>query len=421
MELSLVGINYQTAPLVVREKIAIGGDMIASPPMLKWSGHAGVVLSTCNRTEIYGAAGDDPGQSVQAAKDFLAARLGGGTAGPGDYIYVKYNEDAARHLFRVASGLDSMILGESEILGQVKQALELAQKAARLDLFLRHTFEGAIRTGRLVRRRTGINRSAVSVSSVAVELAARAVGNLAQSKMLVVGAGEAGALVARVARERGVREIVIASRTRERARTLAAAVGGIPVDFNSLAPELDDAAIIVTCAGAPHRILNAAKIGATMTARHGQPLVVIDIAVPRNVEPEVGAIPQVFLYNIDHLTGIAETNREQRQCHIEQAEKIVETELAKFMAWWHDFELKPIIGALMAGAEEIRRAQLDKTLRKLPPLSSEQRADLDAMTKSIITRILHEPIRYLRANGNSHHARVVAEMFNLNQGAAHES
>jgi len=231
--------------------------------------------------------------------------------------------------------------------------------------------------------------------------------------MLVIGAGEAGRLVAEVAMKRGVSQMVIASRTKNRAQALASVVNGVPTDFSELDNELSTVNIIVTCAGAPHRILGIHRIEAAMIKRPELPLVIIDIAIPRNVEPEVSNVKNVFLYNIDDLTGIADLNRKQRESEVQRAEQIITNEVDKFDCWWHDLEIRPIVGALMSRAEEIRLAQLNKTLKRLPPLSDEQHENLEAMTKSIVSRILKEPIQYLKTNENNCRAELVKELFNL--------
>ncbi len=415
MQLSLVGINHQTAPIAIRENVAISGEsLIDALSLLHSYVPQGVILSTCNRTEIYTVIDRDGDDAKKAILAFLKARLDVSDGELLKYVYVSRDMEAAEHLFRVACGLESMIVGEFEVLGQISQALETAEKTGMVNLTLRHAFYNAVRTGRRVREETGISKNALSVSSVAVDLATRKVGDLRKCRMLVIGAGEAGRLVAKVARERGASQIVIASRTKDSAQTLASALHGIPTDLSDLANELDNANIVVTCAGALHRILDVHKVDGAMKNRPDLPLVVIDIALPRNVEPEVGNIRNVFLYNIDDLTEIANLNRKQRENEIHRAEEIVMDEVDKLASWWQDYEIRPLIGALMSRAEEIRSAQLNKTLKKLPPLSDEQRENLEAMTKSIVTRLLKDPVQYLKTNGNSHHAEMVKELFNLN-------
>jgi len=399
---------------VIREKAAISsGRLTDSLSLLRSHIPQGVILSTCNRTEIYTVTNNNEYAAEKATLDFLKVMLEVPDSELLRYIYTYQDVEVARHLFRVTSGLESMVVGEYEVLGQVRQALEVAEKIGMVNLPLRHAFQSAIRTGRLVREQTGISRNALSVSSVAVDLAADIVGNLKKCRMLVIGAGEAGRLVAEVAIKRGVSQMVIASRTKNRAQALASVLNGVPTDLSDLDNELSTVNIVVTCAGAPHRILGLSRIEAAIMKRRELPLVIIDIAIPRNVEPEVSNIKNVFLYNIDDLTGIADLNRKQRENEIHRVEEIVINEVDKFNCWWHDLEIRPIVGALMSTADEIRLAQLNKTLKRLPPLSDEQRENLEAMTKSIVSRILKEPIKYLKANGNNYHTEFVKELFNF--------
>jgi glutamyl-tRNA reductase len=252
---------------------------------------------------------------------------------------------------------------------------------------------------------------------VAVDLATRIVGDLGDCNILVIGTGEAGRLVAKAARDRGASRIVVASRTKERASALASILGGTPIDLNSLVEELSTTNIVVTCAGAPRRILDLHCVKPAMKARPESPLVIIDIAVPRNVAPAVSKIKNVFLYNIDDLTQISNLNRQQREEETRKVEKIISAEVAKFVSWWQALEVRPIVSTLMKKAEDIRRTQLNKTLMKLHRLSDEERHSMEAMTKAIITKILKEPIQYLKANANSNrdYAEIVSELFQLNR------
>jgi len=415
MRLILVGINHNTAPITIREKVAISAERLRDSLSLLHSyiPH-GVILSTCNRTEIYATSSESGEAEEQASLGFMKALVNVPDASLLQFVYVNKDRTAAEHLFRVASGLESMIVGEFEVLGQVRQALEIAEKAGMVNLPLRHVFQSAVRTGRRIRNETGISNNALSISSVAVDLAADIVGNLRRCKMLVIGAGEAGRLVAKVAKKRGASQIVIASRTKERAQALAAPLHGIPIGLNNLADELSRADIVVTCAGAPHWILDVRRVEEAMKNRPEFPMVIIDIAIPRNVEPGVGRIKNVFLYNIDGLTEISNLNRKQRKGEIHQAEGIITDEVNKFVLGWQVLEVRPIVSALMSKAEEIRSAQLNRTLKKLPPLSIEQRESLEAMTKSIVSKILKDPVQYLKLNGNGNHCEMIKELFQLN-------
>ena len=413
MYLSLVGVNYSTAPIRLREKLAISADKLHdSLRLLRHYVPHGVILSTCNRTEVYAI---DSNPAEEASINFLNALTGVSFADLLPHIYLRKNETAFGHLFRVASGLDSMIVGEYEILGQVGHALEDAEKAGMVNLALRQVFQSAIGTGRRVREETGISKNALSVSSVAVDLAARVVADLKGCKMLVIGAGEAGGLVVKVARDRGVSRIVVASRTRERAAVLAATLGGTAIDLHNLVAELGTTNIVVTCAGAPQRILDVHHVAEAMRQRPELPLVIIDIAVPRDVEPAVKQIGNVFLYNIDDLTEVSDLNRQQREGEIQKTREIIAAEVGRLVAWWRDSEVRPIISDLMRKAEEIRCEQLNKTLKKLRPLSEEEQASLEAMTKSIVTKILKDPVQYLKAKADSNqdYAEMVSQLFQL--------
>lgn len=412
MQLSLTGINHRTAPVSIREKAAIRtgrlGDALS---LLRDFTEHGIILSTCNRTEVYiTASSGSKGEEISL--DFLRAYLETEDDDLSRYTYTMKGKEAVTHLFHTTCGLDSMIVGEYEVLGQVGQALESAEKAKMTNLPLRQLFQGAIRTGRRVREETGISKNALSVSSVAVDMATKVVGDLDRCRMLVIGAGEAGRLVAKAAKDRGVSDILVASRTRERASMLTGLLGGMPVSLNNLAEEMRSCDIIVTCADAPHWIVDAGHVSEAMEQRPDLPLVIIDIAVPRNVEPAVVEIANVHLHNIDGLAHISDQNRQQREGEIEEAVEIITNEVAEFNAWWQTLETRPVVSALMQKAEEIRRAQLDKTLKKIDSLSEEDRESLEAMTKSIVTKILQAPVRHLKTNGNGS-AEVVRELFHL--------
>jgi glutamyl-tRNA reductase len=414
MRISLVGIDHQTAPVAIREKVAISTRKLDDAlPMLGSFISRGIILSTCNRTEVY-TIDSDARQAEKASLDFLKARLGIPDAALLKYVYLLEDRTAVEHLFRVASGLESMIVGEFEVLGQVGHALEVAERVGMVNLPLRHIFQSAVWTGRRVREETGISRNALSVSSVAVDLAAGVVGDLKRGKMLVIGAGEAGRLVAKAARDRGISQMVVVGRTEERASVLAAQLGGTPLTPNNVGDELLTTNIVVTCAGAPHRILSVGQVKRAMEKRPF-PLVIIDIAVPRNVEPAVGQIKNVFLYNIDDLTGLSNVNRKQRENEIRKAVQIIDDELDNFASWWQEFKVRPLIRALMSKAEEIRRSHFERTKKKLPRLTEEEQYSLEMMTKAIVSKILKDPVQYLKVNGSKNYAEMVKEIFRLEE------
>jgi len=334
------------------------------------------------------------------------------------HIYRLKDETVFEHLFRVASGLDSMIIGEFEVLGQVGRALEAAEKARMVNLPLRNLFRHAIRTGRRVREETLISKNALSISSVAVDLATRIVGDLSSCKILVIGAGEAGRLVAKAARKRRASQIIVYNRSRERASALAEALGTAMVTSGNLTEELSTADIAISCTAAPHIVLKLHQVEKAMSTRPNRPLVIIDIAVPRDVDPGVKLIKNVFLHNIDNLTETSASNRKQREGEIQRAIGIIKDEVDKFTTWWQALEVRPLVSAMTKKGEDIRRAQLDKTLKKLQGLSDEERDSLEAMTKAIVTKILNDPIQYLKKNAHNEqdYIQLVNELFRLNGG-----
>ncbi len=414
MHINVIGINYRTAPVAIREKVAIRSGKLEDALSLLRSYFAyGILVSTCNRTEIYATEPDARNKSLI----FLNAYLGVPEDVLSEHVYSYEDKAAIKHLFRITAGLDSMVLGEYEVLGQIGTALETAEKTGMVSLPLRQLFRSAVRTGRLVREKTGISRNALSVSSVGVKLASQAVGSLEACKLVVIGAGEAGSLVARAARERGARRISVTSRTIDRAASLAKSLGGTPFSLENLTDELRTASVAIACADAPHYILNREQVAAAMSGRPHLPLVVIDIAVPRNVDPSVKEITGVFLYNIDDLAQISERNRKLRESEILRASEIIEDEAAAFISWWHTLESRPIVTALMNKAEAIRLAHLNKTIKKLRPLLDEERESLDVMTKAIVTKLLCDPIEHLKTKGNGggDYAALVSELFRLGE------
>ncbi|MDP2729400.1 MAG: glutamyl-tRNA reductase [Dehalococcoidales bacterium] len=417
MNICLVGINQHTAPVAIREKAAIRSeDLGEALELLRSQASHGVILSTCNRTEVYTIPGDN-GSFERASFNFLKTHLDIPETSLLKHAYILEGEEAVEHLFRTASGLDSMVIGEYEILGQLRQALKTAESLGMVNLPLRHIFQSAIRIGRRVRQETGISKSPFSVSSVAVELAVKVLGNLKSCRMLIIGAGEAGKLVAKAAKDRGVSQIIVASRTQARASNLTEMLGGIPTSLDNLEEKLATCNIVVACADAPRYLLDVSRMEKTMSRRPELPLVIIDIAVPRNVEPAVAGLKNVFLHNIDDLSQISEQNRRQRELEVRKVEKIISAELAKFAAWWQGFKVRPLIRAMMSRAEEIRRSHLERTVKKLPELSDDERFHLEMMTRAIVTKILKEPVQNLKTkkSDNNDYAAMAKELFQLDE------
>jgi glutamyl-tRNA reductase len=416
MQINVVGVNHSTTPIEIRERLAVSSTHVpdALSSLRKYVSQ-GLILSTCNRTEVYFISNSS--DSYQPGMDFLKDWANISDADLLPYVYCYHSEETVRHLFRVTSGLDSLIIGEFEILGQVKQSLEEAKKARMVRQPLRNLFHQALRVGRHVREKTGISKNALSVSSVAVALATKAIGDLTGCKALVIGTGEAGRLVAKALKERGIKQITTTSRSYDKASTLATALGGSSVDIGSLGRELASCDIAISCTGAPHLILDLKSVENAMQTRSSQPLVIIDIAVPRDVEPQVGQINNVFLYDIDDFTHLSELNRKQRENEIKKSMEIIESEVKRFNAWWPAVGAKPVISSLMTKAEDIRQTQLDMTLKKLRHLSLEEQQSLEAMTKAIVQKILHEPIQHLKTNTRQrdNYITLVKEIFQLDE------
>jgi glutamyl-tRNA reductase len=416
MQIHVAGVNHSTTPIEIRERLAVSNDRLPDAlRLLHKYVPQGLILSTCNRIEVYSVSGS--GDSRQPGTDFFKVWANVSDADLSSYVYYHQDEAAVRHLFRVASGLDSMIIGEFEILGQVKNSLEEADKSGMVEYPLRTLLHQALTVGRQIREKTGISKNALSVSSVAVELAAKAIGDLTECRALVIGTGEAGRLVAKALKERGIAQITVTSRSYEKASALAKTLGGSSADIGSLGQELTGCDIAISCTGAPHFILDLKTMENTMSARSNRPLVIIDIAVPRDVDPEVRRLSNIFLYYIDDFTHISDRNRKQRETEIQKATEIIESEVKRFASRWQAMEVKPVISGLVGKAEAIRQAQLKLTLKKLRRLSTEERQSLEAMTQAIVQKILHDPIQQLKKDADERDAyiRLVAELFQLDR------
>jgi glutamyl-tRNA reductase len=289
-----------------------------------------------------------------------------------------------------------------------------------VDPLLRKLFQHAIRVGRRVRDETDISKNALSVSSVAVKLAAGAVGDIHSCRVVLIGAGQAGKLAARAFSQRGVDRMSVINRSLDCAEELAASVGGRAVALENLRSEMEAADIVISCTGAPHVVVDLELIKSVMRARPSRPLVLVDIAVPRDIDPAVKQVDGVHLYNIDDFMNVSKTHRKAREKEIAKAMSIIDEEMAVFSEQWHALSVKPVVDALMQRAEDIRKRQLQLTLKKLPPLSEEELASIEAMTRSIVHKILHNPVECLKSNGHDDGAmvEVVKELFDIDVRAS---
>jgi glutamyl-tRNA reductase len=417
--LLLAGISHKTASVAERERLAFSTEEL--PHVLaKLSQELGngVLLSTCNRSELYIDARRDSGIQGKAI-DFLAAAKGLSAAEFEDKFYFHRQRRAVRHLFRVAAGLESMVVGETEILGQVRSAFVTATEAGSSNAYLSRLFHAAIRVGRRARSETGIGRHAVSVSSTAVSLARKTLGDLSGSCVLVISAGEAGKLAARALGDKGVARMLVTSRTLERARELATDLGGQAIPLRRLAEALGSADIVITSTGAPSFLIEPEMVRAVMGQRKDRPLLFIDIAVPRDVHPAVRETDRVHLYDIDDLQAVSEANLRARMKEVAAVEAIVEEEVARFLHWSQTLAAVPTITVLRQQAEEVRQAELTKTLARLPNLTAEEKRRIEALSAAIVNKILHRPIARLKAKDDGQfYVAALRELFGIDDKAA---
>lgn len=400
----VVGLSHRTAPLAVREALAVPRERIGDA-LRRLRDEAGLaeamLLSTCNRVEVYGRAEAARAGPVAEALAALHART------PSDleaHLYRLEGEAAVRHAFRVAASLDSMVIGEPQILGQVKEAYDLAEAAGALGAVLNALRNRSVAAAKRARTETGIGRNAVSVSSVAVELARKIFGDLRDRQVLLVGAGKMSELAARHLVDGGAQATVLGGRRFERAEELAAALGGRAVPFENLRPELRRAEIVISGTGAPGIVIGRDDVEAALPSRGGRPLFLIDIAVPRDVDPLVRKLSGVFLYDLDDLKAVADANLRERRKEASAAESLVEQEVLDFLAWRRSLDAVPLLVELRRRGDEIRRLEIERARKRLGVLTPEQEAAIDAATTAIVNKLLHPPtvvLKELAKNGDS--------------------
>ena len=396
MHLLLLGVSHKTAPVDVRERLDFSSrDLGAAVEALatRASTAESVVLSTCNRSEVY-VASDNPAQARDEIIEFLSQYHSLPPDSFLPHLFSLSDDGAAKHLFRVAAGLDSLVVGEPQILGQVKGAFETVSGRRCTGPMLSKLFHWSFGVGKRVRTETALGEGAVSISFAAVALARKIFGRLDGRRVLVIGAGEISSLTAEHLRAQGVGEIAIASRTAAHAEALAASVGGRAAPWEEVPSLLATADIVVTATGSQRPIITRAQVEA---GRHRRdPLFIIDIAVPRDVEASVGDIEQVFLYNVDDLQTLVQENLSRRSSEVDRAEAIVAEEVAKFGAWQRSRGAVPTIVALRERFDRIRRSELNRLDGKLSGLTPEARARVDEVTRLIVEKLLLEPTEQLK-------------------------
>ncbi len=413
MHILLTGLNHRGAPLEARETVAFSREQLPQAlAMLKERVGESLILSTCNRTEVYSAT-TNPDRAAQQIRQFVADFHDLDAGALSTYLYDYTDAKAVQHIFRVSSGLDSMIVGESQILGQVRDALRAASEAQSVEVSLVGLFHAAVRVGRRAREETSIGRNALSISYAGVQLAQRVLGDLRSRRVLLVGAGEAGGLVASALRTVGVGDLVITNRTLARAEELAAELGGRAIPFAALGEMLAESDIVIAATDAPGFVITRDMAASAMAGRRERTLFFFDLAVPRDIDPEAASLDGVELFNIDDLSAIAEENLEERKRAVAEAERIVEEELDHFMRWWDSLDAAPIIKTMRLQAEQLRQRELARALRKMDDLSPEHQEVVEALTRSIVNKLLHDPTLALRHRTDKSQLELVQELFRL--------
>jgi glutamyl-tRNA reductase len=415
-ELFLVGLSHKSAPIEVREKVALSGDPLKAA-LAELKDTPGVaeafVVSTCNRVEVFVLA-----DSETPARGFFISR----SAESGDHLYLKSGSDAVRHLFRVSASLDSMVLGEQQILGQVKEAYGLASAAQAAGGYLSRLCNRAFATAKRVRTETEIGRGATSMSQVAVELVAKIFGDLKGRTIALVGAGKMGALSAKALSVLGADTILVTNRSPERGLALAEQVGGTFRDWEGLEAVLVEADVVIVSTGAPSYVVTRERVSVAMKARRSRSMCLIDLAVPRNVDPACADLSNVYAYDVDDLERVVHSTQEARRGEALRAEAIVEAEVMAFAKEREARAALPVLASLRRHAEEIARAEAERTLAMVgEKLDEKGRRSVEAMAQAIVNKLLHGPTARLKeaaSSGDSALPGAAAELFGIDKDAA---
>ena len=399
MEILVVGLSHKTAPIELRERLNVPEQELPKP--LEMMGEAAdlverMLVATCNRVEVYAVTEGSVAKAAEAITDCLSAYRNVEKAAFVDKLYVHTAAEAVRHVFRVASSLDSMVVGEPQILGQVKAAYSVAQAREATGIILNNLMEQAFHVAKRVRSETAIASSAVSVSSAAVELARKIFGDLTGRSVLILGAGEMAELALRHLLDDGVRSVLVANRSYDRAVALARQFEGRAVTFESFRQEMVGADIVISATSAPHAILKKEDMQAVIHQRRHRPIFLIDIADPRDIDPTCNEVDNVYLYNIDDLQSLVEANLKERRREAERAEPIIEREVGVFLTWLRSLDVVPTIVSLRQRLEEIRGAELQKALGRIGDLTPDQREAITGLSHAMINKILHQPMTELK-------------------------
>ena len=420
MNILVIGLNHKTAPIEVREKVAFDGTKLEEAiNALKKSNAVkeNIILSTCNRVEIYAGVSD-----IDSGTESIKSFISDFHKVPRDLLdkslYLHKGTEAIRHMYRVASSLDSMIVGEPQILGQLKDAYETALKHKTTGVVLNKLMRKSVSVAKRIRTETKIAESAVSISFAAVELAKKIFDDLPTKSFMLIGAGEMAELAARHLINCGVKDVFITNRTMARAEELALEFHGNVIPFENFVQELLHTDIVICSTGAPHYILLKEQVHKTMKERKQKPMFIIDISVPRNIDPQINDLDNVYLYDVDSLQGIVETNIQERAKEAEKAEQIVDEEIVSFLKWHASLAATPTVVALRSKAEEIRKTEFEKTLKKLGPMEEEKIKAIEYLTISIVNKLIHPPTVALKSenNGKEEMMDVIRKLFQLETG-----
>ena len=393
MALIVVGASHRTAPVEVRERFVFGAsDLVPALAHLRDAAGVaeGVLLSTCNRTEFYLTEGGE--SAVPAVSALLERRLG---ADPSGHLYVRRDREAAAHLFRVAAGMDSMILGEAQVQGQVRDAWELSR--AESGAVLNRLFHTALQVASRVRTETTIGRGAASVSSASVQLARQIFGSLQGRRAMILGAGEMAELALECLAGEGVRTAMVANRTFDRADVLAQRYGATALHYDECWRNLHEVDLLICSTSAPHPVVTVGHVAPTLGDRGDHPLCILDIALPRDVEPAVGKLGNVFLYDLDDLRAVVASNLDRRRADLPTAEQVIATEVEKYWEWVAGLAAVPVLTAFRSEMERLRERELESALRRMGEMEPAQREAVERFSRALMNKFLHEPSVRLRA------------------------
>jgi glutamyl-tRNA reductase len=415
MKLLLTGLNHKTAPVELRERLAISPDDLAEETraLLEHPGiREGIILSTCNRVEMLVCyEGDDPALPVYLNRHFSID-----TQSLQPHLYEHHETEAVRHIFRVAASLDSMVVGEPQILGQVKESYSAARSVGAVGGNLERLLQGAFSAAKKVRTETQIGSSSVSIASVAVDLARKIFGSLEGKRVLLVGAGKMSELAARHLMQQGARSIVVSNRTQERAIKLAQKFEGHVIPFEQLHTRADEADIVITSTGSADFLFRPPHAQQFLHRRRNRPMFFIDIAVPRDIDPAINRLDGIFLYDIDDLQSVATSNLSDRSREAERAEAILEQELIRYQRRLETLDVVPTLVRLQSYAEDVRQAELRRAQSRLQSLTPEQISAVEAVTRGLVNKFLHHPLQALKTaarEGDSATIEAIRNAFHL--------